>query len=454
MKLENMMANIRTELNDEPEIGSDYFYTEDELVRAIEKTISLMSRLLPKRTYVEATLKADMIVDTFTLDLSSILTDFIKIERIEYPSDGVSKTFPTFDIVDNYCIFRTDVNLTAGENIRIIYLTHWTPPTLSLDGDYPSHLEDPLIIGASGQALIFKAEYYTRLAGKALEETEAIVTSLSELTVSEPADLPSVPVKPSITLPPLPTSPNISISVPEMPWEGAPEAVPVPTTPEEISWDAFDAALSFIDEAETGDIALAKDYLDTGEPLINSATYGKDVGATYGQYGQIAQSFAVLHTNKAQLELQKIEQQIAISKQEQDKTSIELSIWSAETTAKLNYLEELIRLGSLDVDLYNGDIRKAEVQLSYLRMLTEMFSTETNAYIASVNKYQADLGVYSSKSTAYINLITQLSTKSDKYLALAGRYLASGQAKINEMLASFGIKPEFTTSKALGQRAD
>ncbi len=57
--------------------------------------------------------------------------------------------------------------------------------------------------------------------------------------------------------------------------------------------------------------------------------------------------------------------------------------------------------------------------------------------------------VYASQVESYSIQVTNRMNQVTALLNIAGRFLASGQAKINEFLAALGIKPEFQIPKAL-----
>ncbi|MBU1307897.1 MAG: hypothetical protein KKF33_20525 [Alphaproteobacteria bacterium] len=282
MYLPEMLAALRTELQD----TAEDIYTPDELLRAIEKCISLLARFIPKRDIVETTLVRTITDETLTiasstgtlackpikvgsvvmtgktldtdyrinyltgvvteigsllpdtdytvsykldphmLNISSLLPDYIRIERYEYPAGDSPPTLITGDVFGDFIVFRGDVTLTEDYHLRIVYLGRWTAPTPTAAGDYPSHLDDTIIIGSTGQALIFKAEKYVQEAKTLLSTAE---TTLASMTA------------------PL--------------------------------GDA-DAALD-----EVGaEIAAGKSYLETGNSLINAATWGDRVGENYAVY--------------------------------------------------------------------------------------------------------------------------------------------------------------------------
>jgi len=378
MILSQMITALRIELQDRD--TDSLFHSKDDLARAIDKSVALMSRLIPKRTMVETsiggaitgetltissntgtlaykpvkvdslsiegkTLHTDYTVNYLTgvvtevgsglpdtdytvsyeldpriINLSSLVPDYIKIERVEYPAGQDPPTNPTFDLIGDYLLVRGNkVTLAEDKQLRVIYLAEWTPPDDNGEGDFPNHLNNAVVIGSAGQALIFKAEKYVKEA---------------------------VDVLTTITPPTAPTAPTLSFT---------------------------DVGTALI--AVGTRITAGAGYLTTGTDKINAATRGHEVGKTYGAYGDIEGNLAGAYVSQA----------IAYLREEEAK----LTKYASEVT---------------------------------------VFGSETNLHTAQVN----DQGM-----------------KARNFLDIASRYLASGQAKIQEMLIMLGTKIEFPTTKAL-----
>jgi len=353
-----MLGALRIELQDTTEA----IYTPDELIRATEKCISLMSRLIPKRDVVETTIVRAIAAETLAiasdtgtlaykpikvgsltitgktldtdyrvnyltgvvteigtnlpnadyaakydldphmLDISSLLSDYIRIERYEYPAGNTPPTLITGDVFGDFIAFRGDVTLTEDRHLRIVYLRRWIAPTPTAAGDYPSNLDDTVIIGSAGQALIFKAEKY-------VQEARTLLTTAQ-------------------------------------------------TTLGDMDTPLTNAATALGKVA--AEVAAGKSHLTSGAALINTATRGERVGEVYGAYAAT---------------------QIAAA----------------------------------------------------------------NAYIAEAVQRANLASEYQNKGSQEVAIALQL-------LATSGRYLSSGQAKINEFLISLGLKPEYSTQKASSEQ--
>lgn len=366
MNLPNMINNMRIELQDRDTTSREW--EDDELERAITKTVSLLSRLMPQLAVDKFTLDTVMFVnDDNILDISTVLPDFITIDRIEYPIDETPPTYPTFDVLGTKIIFRSQQTFTDGDEIRIQYHKKWTPPTISANGDYPTHLDDTIIIGAVGQSLVFKAEKYVRDSAESYET----LTAPAAYTFVKPTSptLPGAPSKPS--------APTISMTDVE----------------------------TLIDNLET-DLTEAKTFLTTGETLINKSTRGNDVGKTYAAYSDSKNQAASVRKEAAYVQLQAI------------------------LAAVQKYQGEVAAYGS-EVNSYASQVSG----------LVGLFKSEGD--IESIGA-----GVYASQVQAFVALVNGQGAKAAGLLEVAGRYLASGQAKINEFLAALGIKPESRPARA------
>ncbi len=367
--LEQTLSSIRIELSDRDKD----MWQDDELIRAIEKTVSLMSRLIPKRGMVTGTIESSWIVGEHYLDISSILSDYIRIEKVEYPTGMSPLQVLTCNPIGDYLQFRVDPHLTVGDGIRIIYLGAWTPPTHVTPGDYPDHLNDVVVIGAAGQSLIFKAENLLQQASSAFE------------TLSVPTAYTFVK----------PTAPSLPV-------------VPTAPTAPTLSFTAAESAMNAVED----EIDAAKNKLDSGELVINAGTRGENVAQNYGMYGSIVMDGAGHRVNESIARLRQVENIL-------NKYSAEVTAFGSETNAYANNVSALVSLFRSEGELEN--------------IGASVYTSEVNAYVARINGQKA---------------------KADALLDIAGRFLASGQAKINEFLAALGYKPEFFKNKAsMEQRA-
>ena len=528
MKQTAMLSNIRIELQDMGET----IYTDDELIRAIEKSVSLMSRMLPKRLSIETTVirsiaseslviasstgtlaykpirKGSVTItgkvvdidyqinyltgvvtelgsrlsdgtylttyelDSSMLDLSSFLTDYIKIERVEYPVGNNPPTQVTFDSVGTVLVFRGNVALTETEHLRITYLARWIPPTGDANGDYPSHLDDAVIIGSVGQALIYKAEYYTQKAatntGAVVTALQAIATTLTmpTLTPPTPPTLATPPTAPTLTMPASPT--GYTVAKPSAP--SLPSAPTAPTAPALVFTDVdacFTAATAELVGAAT---RTADKFLEAGALLINAPTRGNNVGSIYGEYANSKVNAAQAHINAGMGRLKDIESTLNLFSTNVASYGSAVNSYANTVSAIIGSYRETINAEALGVSnaqagasifasQVNGQgvlVNKYQAEVSSFQSTISAqvsdFQTKVASFQAQVADAQNTLNAFQARANVVVSQVTQLSLQSTQYLDIAGRYLSSGQAKINEMLVSLGIKPEFQMNKASSEQ--
>ena len=386
-----MIEDMRIELQDTNEI----LYTNDDLIRGIHKSVSLMSRLLPKRVITTQTLTNDMIYTPYMLDISSFLTDFIRIERVVYPvgSSEEAPENPTFDPIYPYLILRKDLSLIADKSIQIVYLSKWTPPKPEAIGDYPEHLDDSIIIGASGQALIYKAEKYVQLAAASIDKDIDTLDAIEAVVLATPPTLTTYLEAVTTYL-------------------GKADTKFLTQLAAQIAAGALmESGGITVMSNVTGLISSGSGFLSTGAPFINDATRGAKVGETYGQYSQACAALAA------------IAERLSGSYASYDNSRANFA--SAEVNAGIGHVNQAVQVVatmSRLIELYNSNLRANEITLQQ-----------------QLRNIEASRGY---------------ETATKQYLEVAGRYLASGQAKINEFLAGLGIKPEFYAQKFSAEQRD
>lgn len=557
---EKLISDIRIELGDK----NAEIWDNDELIRSIEKSVSLMSRLTPKREIIETTIVREITseiltitngtgtttykpiapgtfsmsgktldtdyrinyltgivteigsglpdtdytisyeLDPYMLDISTLLPDYIKLERMECPVGETPIQLVPFDVYGSFVVVRgTATTLDENEHARLIYLKRWSPPTPDEDGDYPSHLDDIVVIGAAGQALIFKAE---KCVGSCVTNVDAVITKLAEIDdLSLTLNSLTAPTPPTLTFPDPPTAPTLStltpptaptlanVTVPTDYSFSKPSAPTLPTAPTAPSAPT----LTFTDTETALDAAAATladaftDYLDVGDDLINAGTRGDNVGAVYGQYASVTKEIAGTYISEAIGRLRELEEDLQKYASEVTSYGSAVNAYANEVSgtigkyreeinaemaginnfqAQLTKYKEQVDRESVNVDLYAQEVNSYEGEIAEDRLLIEKFQQEIANYSVQLNELSLEVGLYGDKVSNYqievsenqriieaydaqvnalINYANQINNQVANYLSVAGRYLASGQAKINEFLTALGVKAEFVTSKGL-----
>lgn len=112
-----------------------------------------------------------------SIDISSIIPELFRIGKVLYPSDKIPEQQVSFSIWENMLTIGSlrqgvsQTSLTDGEHIAIYYEARQTPPTLVSSGSYPEFLDEVVLQGAGGFALLMEA----------LELELQSVTDLAEL---------------------------------------------------------------------------------------------------------------------------------------------------------------------------------------------------------------------------------------------------------------------------------
>ena len=555
MKQDAMLHAIRIELQD----SDSSLYENDEILRAVDKAVSLLSRLVPKRGIAETTLVRSITNETLTiatstgtlaykpvkkdtlsitgkvldtdfrinyltgvvteiganlpdttytatyeldptlLDLSTFLNDYIKIERVEYPAGETPVTNLTFDSYGSILSFRGTVSLDDTKHIRVVYLSKWTAPTVSVAGDYPSNLDDAVIIGSVGEALIYKAEYYTQKSVEALADitapTKPTLAALTPPTSPTFATLVA-PTSPTLVTPSAPVAPTLAtLTAPTDYTFSKPSSPSLPSDP--TAPTAPTIAFTDVETSVTAigtEIAAAKAHHTTGAGLVNTATRGSNVASVYGQYADTVMSGAGHRVNEAMARLREIEDTINLYQAKvtaygsdvnayankisgtMNKYSSDIAAESAGSsdfatrvskyTAQINANNTLINLyaqavssfqvaseeDNVKVTKYSQEVNSYQAQVSNQNLLASKFASEVNNYMAQIEKQRLDIQNYTQEVAAYASQVNTQDLRAKNYLDIAGRYLASGQAKINEMLAMLGLKAEFNFSKASSEQ--
>jgi hypothetical protein len=495
MNSSEILQALRIEIQD----TDQDIWDEVELVRALQKSIALMSRLIPKRTMTETVITREITGETLTisggtgtltyapiqagslsipnkeegvtndytvnlltgvvtsvdsnladgdytvsydldpyiLDISSLLPDYIKIERIEYP---VGDTPPSLVVVQQeifgqYLIFNTE--LTEDNHIRFTYLTPWTPPTADSDGDFPESLDNAVIIGSAGQALIFKAEKYMHDALSEVTGIATLLDTIGDLSLSAPSiTAPTAPTLSTLTAPT-----DHTVSEPTAP--DLPDTPTAPTAPT-LSWTTVNTKLGL---AET-EIETAAGYMDSGDDLINTANTGKDAAAIFGEYSKAGVQNGLAYIQDAIVYLQQQQEELKQYSHEVTSYASEVNQYANEVSGTVGKYREEINSEMLNIHNANAKVARYRAEIEEDGNAIAKYAEQVRSYQVDVSKYQQEVAAFNANAQAIVNRAIQNLVLVESYITIAGRFLASGQAKINEMLVMLGQKPEYSMYKS------
>ena len=327
--------------------------------------------------------------DPMRLDIGSLVTNPVKITRVEYPVGDQPPTYLTsFDLIEDYIILHKDTTLTEGKFLRIYYDSQWTAATTSTDGEYPSHLDDAIILGAAGQCLLVRAEHFVQLSTAELELVNAAADSMATPLAAINAALDKV----ATYLETYNDNDNARTLLARI----ADETADLRTAINTHLGDA-DAVLGLsqstdLDKATTG----AEAYLDTGDALIPTLNVADRVSEKYSDYARARAALSAVRINATQVYIREAELRLSNLR---------------------SYLEE--------------SSEWSKIASTFIAEAVQRIS-EVNAWAIQADRYRAT---------------------SQEYLNIAGRYLASGQAKINEFYIMLGFKPELQHTQASTSQA-
>lgn len=459
MNLVEFRTAIRTELSDATTV-----FSNAEIDRAVTKVVSMLSRFIPKRAVLETVLYRDIHNETLTIDsstgtltykpikegsismagktentdfeanyLTGVITEigalladadytvsyeldpklldistllpeetYLRIDRVEYPVGNNPPTYTPFEIFGEFILIKSDEDLADDSHLRIMYLKPWTAPTEATDGDYPEHLDNPLIVGACGEVLVFRAEKYVQQAVTELELSNAAADSMATPLADINTALDKVATeigyadiafdKVTTYLETNGTTDNAKEILADITDDIADLRTAIAT--------ALDKASTYLTNSSTP--PSAHDYLIDGDDYITTINDAERVAEKYSEFAKAAMGIYQGLVAEAATRIDNI------------RTYIEESgAWVRIGTSFIN--EGMQRISSAQAYIQEAGNRISEV----------------NAWAIQSDRYAAT---------------------SREYLNIAGRYLASGQAKINEFLVSIGSKPEFLSTKVAGEQ--
>jgi len=551
-----MIGNLRIELQD---MDADV-YNEDELVRAVDKSVLMLSRIIPSRQIVETVLTRDINSEALTiasstgtltytpikkgsvaitgkvedtdyrvnhltgvvteissnltdgaytvsyeldsgmLDISDILSDYIKIEKVEYPVGDNPPTYLTFDLYGDFLVVRGAGSFADDDRLRIIYLTRWTAPTITAEGTYPTHLDNAIIIGSSGHALMFKAEKYVQLAADAVVDIDTELTTMAAYTLTAPSltaptaptlgsptaptaptlgdptpptaptlGNPTAPTAPTLSAPTAPTAPTISdITAPTAPTLtdvsapgtysvdalAAPTLPTAPTAPTAISLaTAFEDAETAIDlvggatfDAASTEITDSKAMIDAGIILINAATRGDDVAGIYAEYADILMGGAQVRVNESIARLRQVEITLDNYGKAVASYGSDVNSYAQTMSGTIGKYREQINAEMVEVQNYAAQVEAYRQELYEESLKVDKYQQEVAAYQADINEESMKIGKYQQEVNSYQVETIAEQQKIDKFNAEVSLY----RSEIDEELMAVAKY----TQQVAGYRAE
>lgn len=140
-----LRARLRVDL-DEPVADR---WSDDDLDRHIQHAIRDINRVVPREMKATGLTIADPA--SRELDISS-LTDLVEVIAIEYPVGSYPRRLRHFETWGSTLSLLTDTMPPAGASVCVYYTIQHTVD--AADSTLPSYLEDIMLVGAAGYALL------------------------------------------------------------------------------------------------------------------------------------------------------------------------------------------------------------------------------------------------------------------------------------------------------------
>lgn len=423
------------------------------------------------------------------------LSDTIKIQSVEYPAGEVPASFPGFDQIQDWLVVKLGAagQLSPGSHIHIHTLEEWIQPAASTGGDYPPHLDQAVITGSVGNALLNKSRKYRWLAAAALADCNTAIGNISVsvavgidsvVTVAAPADvttsiaisetdydtvagllataIAAIGVSVAVNLDSAvtvsaPTDVTTTMTISETDFDTATalldtaiaaigvsvavgiDSVVTIAAPTDVSATIsltttdFDTIMAKIDAAATG-LALVQDFLDAGDDYINVVNIGKEVAALYAQYAakEIDKNVSYLAQVGKLLELEVSKAQAAV---ETVKTEMARE-------------EHLINVGRAQVEAINAQIADAGAEIATARASSEAYDQQAQRLVAQVGRI---LELEASKLHASIETAKTKIAYEEHKIAVGNAQIAAMNTQIADAQAE--IATGVATSDGYNQQA-
>ena len=163
--LDQMKTDLRVDLSDVAETA----WSVAELERAIERSVADLSRFLPRELTFDLDLTSSNIEEDVRIDLSDYIDEedgmvgFIRVHRVEYPTDRVPQKFVSYELFGNKLTITGleestgQQVLSTNETMRIYYDAPHIMPEDDEPGTIPVFLENTVLLAASAYALFQRA---------------------------------------------------------------------------------------------------------------------------------------------------------------------------------------------------------------------------------------------------------------------------------------------------------
>ena len=223
----------------------------------------------------------DYVRSRIDLDLSTVIDDLIKIERVEYPVGNVPQLHSDFEVWGNILTvtggYGSQAEMSDAEHAIIKYLAPHSAPNAQSPGSYPSYLDTTIQLAACAYALLIEALQYELAASVSITAiSSALTNAIKYMNNNTGNDAAAVILRITTDIAGLRSA----------------------------ALTALDAANTYLDEVDTTDLTgsgndSAEATLKAGEDLINAIADGANVAENYSEYSRAWANIAAGRTNAA-----------------------------------------------------------------------------------------------------------------------------------------------------------
>ena len=390
----------------------------------------------------------DYKLDGTMVDISSLLTEPTAIERVDVlRSDQVPQIFEGWSLHGDFLMItsmegNSQQRFVDNDHIRIYYYAHHVEPALGVSGSFPDHLDELVLIGASGYALLIESiqqEHLTIVdlasARTSIGNIAATHTSIGTLVTSastargnssteianavvelglanaelDKVDVASGPVDDAetelaliITALAIGGDFNTALDKVVTYSEGATNSAKAALDGVQTELDLGNAALDKVDTELLGAARNADLYLDTGDALINAVNVGRNAAELNRDYAVAKVNIASAFVQEAQLRFEhgnSLASEASQWLQTSQSFINEASGRLRAVEAKLQLASTFLNIGQTHQQSGLGYIENAR---SYVQAAREYLG-QAEQITAEINARVSEIQSYLTEATAYQN---------------------------------------------------
>lgn len=380
------------------------------------------------------------------IDLSDIIDDLVRVDRVEYPQGELPQNFHTLEVWGNILTLtgdhQTQNEATDAEHVLVRYFAPHSMPSVQSSGSFPRFIDATIQTAASAYALFILALKYEHEAATDLVSSRTelglttaihalVATALGKVTthVTE-ADtaLAAAIVQYAAAATALE---KVATYLENNTAEDSKSILALITSNAAALRTAIETATtamsSYIDEVDTTDLGQfdvgAEGLLETGDGLINQLNTGANVPALYAQYSQTRAAHATVRTQAALAYGQEVVARIS-----------ELNSYIANADAYGRIATGFVNEAIQRVNSGNGYVAEANSRLG----MSQLFIGEAQTLLGTIDRFVGEADRYTAAANSG--------------MVLADRFRAEAIERRNEAWAIWRDSGQYSPAWYLGQR--